>query len=139
MSHFAKVLDGRVVNVIVAEPDFFDTFIDNSPGDWIQTSYNVKNGVYYNPNSIEPAADQAAAMEGHPERQRKNFAGVGMIYDRVRDAFYMPSRYASWILNEDTCQWEPPIPVPPLEDSPVNEWQWDEATTSWIARTDMPV
>ena len=54
MAHFAKVLDGKVVNVIVAEQEFIDTMIDKTPGEWIQTSYNTHGGVHYKPNSTEP-------------------------------------------------------------------------------------
>lgn len=91
MSHFAKVLDGKVVQVIVAEPDFFDTFIDTSPGQWIQTSYNTHGGQH---------------PEGRP--LRKNFAGIGYTYDAERDAFIPPKPYDNCILNEDTCLWELP-------------------------------
>ena len=91
MSHFAKVVDGIVAQVIVAEPEFFDTFIDTSPGQWIQTSYNTHAGQH---------------PEGRP--LRKNFAGIGYTYDPVRDAFIPPKPNDSWVLNEETCQWEDP-------------------------------
>ena len=91
MSHFAKVVDGVVTQVIVAEPDFFDTFVDNSPGEWIQTSYNTRGGQH---------------PEGRP--LRKNYAGIGFTYDPVRDAFIPPKPDDSWVLNEETCQWEDP-------------------------------
>lgn len=90
MSHFAKVRDGVVVQVIVAEPEFFQTFVDSSPGEWIQTSYNTRGGVHLN--------------GGTP--LRKNFAGVGYTYDRQRDAFIPPKPSASWVFNEETCLWE---------------------------------
>ena len=138
MAHFAKVLDGKVINVIVAEPEFFDTFVDSIPGDWIQTSYNIRDGVYHDPETGEPVADQAAALAGHPERQRKNYAGVGMIYDRTRDAFYYPKPFPSWVLNEDTCKWEAPITKPSDETSSVGEWQWDETAGAWVELTNMP-
>lgn len=138
MSHFAKVLDGKVINVIVAEQEFFDTFVDSSPGDWIQTSSNVRNGVYLDPETGLPVADQASAMEGYPERQRKNYASVGMVYDTQRDMFYYPKPYPSWILNESTAVWEAPTAMPPLEDSSIGEWGWDEASLSWVERTSMP-
>ena len=141
MSYFAKVVDGKVINVIVAEPEFFDTFIDSIPGDWIQTSYNVRGGVYYEPGSnlTIPVADQASAMAGHPERQRKNTAATGMLYDRKLDIFYYPKPYASWVLNESTGTWEAPTAMPPLSESPCGEWQWEESTKEWVARTAMPV
>lgn len=118
MSHFAKVLDGKVVNVIVAEPEFFDTFIDTSPGEWIQTSYNTRGGVHY-------------GQDGQPDDGtplRKNFAGLGFTYDSVRDAFYEPQPFPSWTLDESTCWWIPPTPRPETG----GPYKWDEATTSWI-------
>ncbi len=113
MAHFAKVLDGKVINVIVAEPEFFDTFVDSSPGQWIQTSYNTHGGVHVN--------------GGTP--LRKNFAGVGYTYDHQLDAFIPPKQYESWVLNTESCLWEPPVPMP-TEGGP---YRWDEATTSWVA------
>ena len=93
MSHFAKVCDGKVVQVIVAEQEFFDTFVDSSPGQWIQTSYNTIAGQ-------------------HPESRplRKNYAGVGYTYDAVRDAFIPPQPDSTWTLDEETCQWVNPNP-----------------------------
>jgi hypothetical protein len=111
MSHFAKVLDGKVIQVIVAEPEFFDTFVDSSAGQWIQTSYNTFGGVHRN--------------GGTP--LRKNYAGIGFTYDAQKDAFIPPKPYESWVLNEDTCLWEAPTPMPTDEKL----YNWDEATLSW--------
>jgi hypothetical protein len=112
MSHFAKVLDGKVVQVIVAEAEFFETFVDSSPGEWIQTSYNTRGGVHTN--------------GGTP--LRKNYAGIGFTYDRVKDAFIPPKpEYASWTLNDETCLWQAPVPMP--DDGKIYEWV--ESTTSW--------
>jgi hypothetical protein len=111
MSHFAKVLDGKVTQVIVAEPEFFETFVDSSPGTWIQTSYNTHGGQH---------------PEGRP--LRKNYAGIGFTYDSVRDAFIPPQPFASWTLNEDTCLWDAPTPMP--TDGKI--YRWDEPTTSWV-------
>jgi hypothetical protein len=111
MAHFAKVLNGTVVQVIVAEPEFFDTFIDTSAGEWIQTSYNTYGGVHLN--------------GGTP--LRKNYASVGFIYDREKDAFIPPKPYNSWVLNEETCLWEPPIPCPNND----NVYKWNEETKIW--------
>ena len=97
MSHFAKVVDGIVVQVIVAEPEFFNTFVDTSPGTWVQTSYNTRGGIHYSPNTNTP--DGGIAL-------RKNYAGIGYTYDSIRDAFIPPKPDGDWILNEDTCQWE---------------------------------
>lgn len=138
MSHFAKVLDGKVVKVIVAEKEFFDTFIDDSPGDWIQTSFNVINGVYLDPVTNQPVADQVTPFKNHPERNRKNMAAVGMIYDSKRDMFYFPSPYPSWVLNEDKGAWEAPTPKPPHEESSVGDWAWNEEEQKWIEFNPMP-
>lgn len=124
MSHFAKVLDGKVVNVIVAEPEFFETYVDTSPGTWIQTSYNTRGGVHYKPNSNEPSEDQSKALRG-------NYAGIGHVYDYKNDVFYMPQPYPSWTLNKTTWTWDPPIPAP----TDGNVYDWDESTTSWIEVT----
>lgn len=115
MGHFAKVLNGRVTQVIVAEPEFFESFVDTSPGQWIQTSYNTYGGQH--------------KLGGTP--LRKNYAGVGFVYDSTLDAFYEPQPFASWTLNEETCLWEPPTPRP--SDGKV--YDWDEPTTSWVERT----
>lgn len=121
MAHFAKVNNGIVEQVIVAEPEFFDTFVDSSPGQWIQTSYNTRGGVHYSPETGEPSADQTKAL-------RKNYAGIGYSYDAQRDAFIPPKPYASWTLNETSCLWEAPVAYP--TDGKV--YSWDEATTNWV-------
>ena len=120
MGHYAKVVDEKVVNVIVAHADFFDTFVDTSPGSWIKTSYNTRGGIHYQPNSDVPSPTQEKAL-------RKNYAGIGHTYDVIRDAFIPPKPYESWVLNEETCLWEAPIPMP-TEGGP---WRWDEETVSW--------
>ena len=120
MAHFAKVVDGKVTQVIVAEPEFFNTFVDSSPGEWIQTSYNTRGGVHYDPNNGNPSADQTKAL-------RKNYAGIGYSYDRTRDAFIPPQPYASWTLNETSCLWDAPVAMP----TDGKRYAWDEATTSW--------
>jgi hypothetical protein len=127
MGHYAKVVSGEVVQVIVAEPDFFDTFVDSSPGEWLQTSYNTRGGVHYQANSQEPSADQSKAL-------RKNYAGLGFTYDRERDAFIPPKPYASWVLDEETCLWEAPTPMP--TDGKV--YSWNESTTSWDVVSETP-
>ncbi len=120
MSHFAKVNNGVVEQVIVAEQEFFDTFVDSSPGVWIQTSYNTRGGVHYTEG--QPSADQSKAL-------RKNYAGIGYSYDATRDAFIPPKPYASWMLDEQTCLWNAPVPYP-LDDKP---YQWNETTQTWDA------
>ena len=108
MSHFAKVINGIVTNVIVAEPEFFDTFIDDSHGQWIKTSYNMRGGVYYTNGTKIPAEDQSV-IEGDEARMRKNYAGIGYTYNKIKDIFIPLQPYASWTLNETTCLWEPPV------------------------------
>jgi len=121
MAHYAKVADGVVVTVIVAEKEFFDTFVDNSPGQWIQTSYNTKNGVHYNPETGQPSTDQSKAL-------RKNYAAIGYTYDKQRDAFIPPKPFPSWHLNEETCNWHAPVPAPATNPE---LYYWDEETLDW--------
>ena len=120
MAHFAKVQNGIVTQVIVAEPEFFETFVDTSPGEWIQTSYNTRGGVHYDPETNEPSTDQSKAL-------RKNYAGTGFTYDKTRDAFIPPQPYPSWTLNEETCLWDSPVPYP--EDGQI--YNWNEETQTW--------
>jgi hypothetical protein len=117
MTHFAKVSDGKVVQVIVAEPEFFQTFVDTSPGEWIQTSYNTKGGVHAN--------------GGTP--LRKNYAGIGYTYDRTRDAFIPPQPYPSWTMDDSTCLWSAPTARPTD-----GLYTWDEATLAWLAEGNTP-
>lgn len=121
MGHFAKVTDGIVMQVIVAEPEFFDTFVDSSPGQWIQTSYNTRGGVHYNPETGEPSADQTKAL-------RKNYAGIGYTYDSQKDAFIPPKPYSRWVLNETTCLWEAPTQMP----NDGQRYAWDDDAGNWV-------
>jgi hypothetical protein len=120
LSHYAKVVDGKVVSVIVAEAEFFDTFVDSSPGAWVKTSYNTRGNVHYVPDSNTPSADQSKALRG-------NYAGLGYTYDPVADVFYAPQPYASWVLSPLTFLWEAPVAMP----ADGKNYEWDEATTSW--------
>ena len=112
MGNFAKVVDGKVVNVIVAEPEFFNTFVDTSPGQWIQTSYNTIGNKHIN--------------GGTP--LRGNYAGVGYTYDALADAFYAPQPFASWVLSPKTFLWEAPIEMP--NDGKL--YSWNEKTQIWV-------
>jgi|TARA_R110000765_G_C18859324_1_gene599849 hypothetical protein len=114
MSHFAKVVDNIVVEVIVADQDW----VDGLQGTWVQTSYNTLGGVHYAPNSSTP--DGGVAL-------RKNYAGIGYTYDASRDAFYMPQPYPSWTLEEETCFWLCPSPYP--DDG--EDYYWNETNTQW--------
>jgi hypothetical protein len=113
MGHFAKVINGIVEEVIVAEQEFIDSGAVGNPENWLQTSYNTYGGVH--------------KLGGTPFR--KNFAGIGCIYDENKDAFIAPKplEYQSWILNEDTCLWEAPIKMP--EDG--SAYYWDESLLNW--------
>jgi hypothetical protein len=111
MSNFAQIdANGIVIQVLVGDNSFpnegYDWFVENLGGTWIQTSYN-------------------ASVNGF----RKNFAGKGMAYDSIRDAFIAPKPYLSWVLDEATCQWQSPTPMP--ADGAM--YQWDEATLNWKA------
>ena len=116
MSNFAKIdKDGIVQKVIVIEQDVLDSGNWGDPSNWIQTSYNTRRGIHYAPNSSEP--DGGIAL-------RKNYAGKGYTYDKTRDAFIEPKPlFPSWSLDEDTCQWNPPIPCPFDGKGP---YKWDE-------------
>jgi hypothetical protein len=118
MAHFAKILGGQVVQVIVAEPEFFETFRDSSPGTWLQTSYNTRGGVHYGPDG-QP--DGGVALRG-------NYAGVGYVYDAANDVFYTPQPYPSWTISAPDWLWKPPVEKP----NDGKKYNWDEATISWI-------
>ena len=113
MAHYAKVELGIVTQVIVAELSFFETYVDETPGEWIQTSYNTIGGQHVN--------------GGTP--LRKNYASVGGIYDSTRDAFIPPKPYPSWILNEDSCLWESPVPYPDTDSD--ERYEWNEENQTW--------
>ena len=102
MSHFAKLNNNVVTEVIVAEQDFINSGTVGDSFLWVQTSYS---GSF-----------------------RKNYASVGDTYDKVRDAFIAPKPYPSWTLVEDTCQWAPATAMP----SDGKGYEWDEDTTAWV-------
>ena len=118
MSHFAEIdNDGIVQRVIVAEQDFINSGAVGDSFRWIQTSFNTKGGKHY------PEGSEVSDGDGF----RKNFAGVGFTYDKTRDAFIPSQPYASWLLDETTCKWNAPTPMP--EDDKM--YKWNEDTTSW--------
>ena len=122
MSHFAEIDNDNIVQrVIVAEQDFINSGAVGDASNWVQTSYNTRGGIHYKPNSHDPSEDQSQAF-------RKNYAGKGYTYDQTRDAFIPPQPYPSWLLNEDTCRWDTPVPCPDDDKGYV----WDEPSTSWI-------
>jgi hypothetical protein len=111
MSHYAQVIDGRVTQVIVVERDVLNTGIFGDPNQWIQTSYNTHGGQHL--------------LGGTP--LRKNFAGVGFVYDPALDAFYPPQPYPSWLLDSETCFWHAPVAQP--QDG--KYYTWDESIENW--------
>ena len=124
MSHFAEINSENIVtNVIVADQEFIDSGAVGDANNWIQTSYNTKGGVHYAPNSNTP--DGGVAL-------RKNYAGKGYTYDATKDAFIAPQPFASWTLDDDTCQWNAPVAYP--DDDKM--YMWDEDNTQWKELTD---
>lgn len=111
MGHYAKIENGIVVQVNVVEEEYFSSNPDRYAGQWVKTSYNTQGGVH--------------TLGGTP--LRKNYAGVGYTYDEELDAFYAPQPYASWTLDEDTCYWEAPTPMPTDDKF----YTWNEDTLSW--------
>ena len=123
MAHFAKVVDGIVTQVIVADQEFMDSYVDSSPGEWIQTSYNTRFGKHYAPNSN---------TEDSGTPVRKNFAAIGMNYDGI--GFYDDAPFPSWTFNSTTYLWDPPVSYP--TDGKLYEWNestksWDETVADW--------
>lgn len=126
MIYFAKINDiGVVTEVAVVEQDQENRgqeFLAEDlglGGRWEKTCHNTRGGIYYDPETNEPSIDQSKSF-------RKNFAGIGFIYDEERDAFIGPKPFESWILNEDTCTWEAPTPKP--EEG---IWFWNEELGNW--------
>ena len=124
MAHYAKVLNGKVINTIVAEQEFIDGFVDSTPGEWIQTSYNTRGGVHYESDGITPSADQSKAL-------RKNFGSVYSMYNSEADGFHQPQPYPSWTLNATTFVWECPVAEP--DATADTEYMWNETDQSWDA------
>jgi hypothetical protein len=125
MAHYAFLDENNIVTEVIVGKD------EGEEGrDWEQwygefrgqtckrTSYNTVGGIHNN--------------GGTPFR--KNYAGIGYTYRTDIDAFVPPQPFASWILNNDTAQWEPPTPMP----TDGKMYSWDEATTSWVANENQP-
>ena len=117
MSHFALVIDGIVQDIIVADQDFINALPDSN--NWIETSYNTRGNVHYDPNTNLP--DKKLPLRG-------NFAGIGFIYDLENDVFYPSQPFPSWVLSNINWVWEAPIPMP----NDGNIHAWDETTLSWV-------
>lgn len=125
MAHFAKLDQNNIVIFVTKgrdEDEHAEQQLSERTGDvYKRTSYNTRGGVHYDPATGEPSADQSKAF-------RKNYAGLGYTYDSERDAFIPPKPFTSWVLNEDSCLWEAPVPYP--DDGEM--YRWDEDTTSWL-------
>ena len=123
MAHFAKIEDGVVTKVIVADQDVVDTY----EGTWIQTSYNTRGNVHYEPNSDTP--DEGEALRG-------NYAGIGYTYDSTNDVFYGPKPYSSWVLGTNSWLWNPPITRPSDSGEVLYKWNEDlyqsDNTKGWV-------
>jgi hypothetical protein len=136
MAYYARVIEGQVVkvhvlaNAVITDDEgveheelgqeFLADLHGYSPTELVQCSYNTRGGVHYDPETGEPSEDQSKAL-------RFNYAGVGFSYDEARDAFIPPKPFESWVLDEDTCLWEAPIPMPTEGD-----WVWDEQAGAWV-------
>ena len=120
MAHYAILDENNIVTQVIVGKD--ESEIVEGISDWEvyyggkRTSYNTFGGVHIN--------------GGTPFR--KNYAGIGYKYDSGRDAFIPPQPYPSWILNEESCLWEPPVPMP---DNRVRYWAWNESETKWDSIT----
>lgn len=127
MAHYAVINSDNVVTQVFVGKDeneggtnwenYYSQGID---GYVLRTSYNTRGGIHYDPETNEPSGDQSKAL-------RKNYAGIGYSYDVTRNAFIPPRPFESWNLNEETCLWEAPIPMP--EDG--NAYIWDESAQAW--------
>lgn len=113
MAHFAEIVDGVVARVIVADTQ--EWCENNLGGMWVQTSYNTHGGEH--------------SQGGTP--LRKNYAGIGYTFDAGRDAFIPPKPFESWVLNEDTCLWDPPVAMP----TDGKQYTWSEDSQSWVEFT----
>jgi hypothetical protein len=121
MAHYAFLDENNIVTLVIVGKNEDEDGID-----WeqfygaVRTSYNTAGGVYYDPDTQQPALDQSKAF-------RKNYAGIGYTYDPVRDAFLPPKPFNSWILDESSCTWQPPVPMPADGEN----YQWNEDLLTW--------
>jgi hypothetical protein len=120
MPHYAKVINNRVVQVIVAETSDISSGMFGDPDRYIQTSYNTINGVHINPDTGSASEDQGQAL-------RANFASIGYTYDDISDVFYAPAPFPSWVLNTEIYNWEAPT-AHPTDDK---MYDWNEDTLTW--------
>lgn len=124
MANWAKINENNIVTQVVVVDDDKEEWLNETFGPrWIKTSYNTIGGIYFEPNTREPAKDQSKAFRG-------NYAGINYFYDEDLDAFIPPKKYSSWILDTNTFNWVAPIPYP--EDG--KEYIWDENSKAWVAQ-----
>jgi hypothetical protein len=123
MAHFAEIDENNIVTQVLVIDDEQEhrgqEFLANDlglGGTWIQTSYNTYLGVHLNGRIP----------------MRKNYAGIGYVYDSTRDAFYSPQPYPSWTLDESTCGWVPPVAMPPASET---LYEWNEEAQAWVEVT----
>ena len=117
MAHWAELDESNIVTRVLVgsneDPDEgYQWLIDNLGGTWVKTSYNTQGGIH--------------SLGGTP--LRKNYAGIGYSYDKDRDAFIPPKPFDSWLLDEDTCLWNPPVAYP----ADGKMYTWDEDNTNWV-------
>lgn len=127
MAHYAVINSDNIVTQVFVGKDenegginwehYYSQDID---GYCLRTSYNTHGGIHYNQETGQPSDDQSRAF-------RKNYAGIGYTYDVTRNAFIPPKPFNSWSLNEDSCMWEPPIPMP----NDGNGYYWNEDSLTW--------
>ena len=135
MAYFAKIGTGNIIEQVISIHNnellengieseekgiTFCKFLYGQDTNWKKTSYNTKGGKHYLPDNLGLSNTQEKAF-------RKNYAVIGGIYDESRDAFIAPKPFNSWILNEETCLYDPPIPYPEDEQ----KYSWNETTLSW--------
>ncbi len=137
MAHFAKLNkqineDGTytVIQVLTGSDDSNETEISLRTGDlYKKCSYNTRAGIHYDPNTNQPSQDQSKAF-------RKNYPGIGWVYDPVKDCFHWPQQYSDWIWNEQSGEYQAPIPYPETQDAEGfhEKYNWIE-NQGWVKAT----
>ena len=117
MAHYAFLDDNNIVTEVIVGIDETELIEGEAPDVWY--------GKF---------RSQTCVRTSYNGNIRKNYAGIGYTYDEQRDAFIPPKPFASWLLDEDTCQWKAPVDMP-SDASPTNQYRWNEATTNWVHYT----
>jgi hypothetical protein len=134
MAHYAYIDENNTVTFVIVGPEegtepkdiasWEEYFSAQGQGQSLRTSYNTQGGLHYatdGEGNRVPSEDQSKAL-------RKNYAGIGYTYDEERDAFIPPKPFESWLLNEDTCLWDAPVPYP----TDGERYMWDEESGAWV-------